>query len=68
MLKRDDIIKGEYLQDISLSKATDVDNLIGSNPTGEVSYTPNFIDIHEKRKSVKQWIAKNPTNEGKKQK
>lgn len=53
------LTQGQYLQDIEMSKATNVDNLIGSDPAGAVDYTPNFVDIHEKRKQVKQWLADN---------
>lgn len=53
------LTQGQYLLDIEMSKATNVDNLIGSDPSGPVTYTPNFIDIHEKRKQVKEWSLEN---------
>lgn len=52
------LTQGQYLQDIEMSKATNVDNLIGSDPAGAVNYTPNFVDIMEKRSQVKDWEAK----------
>ncbi|QLG73820.1 hypothetical protein HG535_0F03310 [Zygotorulaspora mrakii] len=42
----------QYLQDIDMSKANNVNNLTGKDPFGAITYTPNFIDIHKKRKHV----------------
>lgn len=53
------LTQGQYLLDIEMSKATNVDNLIGSDPSGPVTYTPNFVDIHEKRKQAKEWSLEN---------
>lgn len=50
--------QNEYLKDISLNKATNVDNLMGNDPTGEVTYTPSFIDIHAKRAEVQKFLNK----------
>ncbi|CCD22434.1 Emc5p NDAI_0A02760 [Naumovozyma dairenensis CBS 421] len=52
-------LKGDYLKEIALNKSTNTDNLIGAITTGEISYTPSFINIHEKRRIVKQWILEN---------
>lgn len=52
------LTQGQYLQDIEMSKATNVDNLIGSDPAGAVNYTPSFVDIIEKRSQAKEWEAK----------
>lgn len=51
--------QGQYLKHITLNNATDVDNLLDSDPTGDVSYTPNMIHIHEKRKIMDDWLKKN---------
>ncbi|SMN21147.1 similar to Saccharomyces cerevisiae YIL027C KRE27 Member of a transmembrane complex required for efficient folding of proteins in the ER [Maudiozyma saulgeensis] len=50
--------QGQYLKYITLNKATDRDNMINSDPTGDVSYTPNMVHIHEKRKQMRDWIQK----------
>ncbi|CAB4255741.1 similar to Saccharomyces cerevisiae YIL027C KRE27 Member of a transmembrane complex required for efficient folding of proteins in the ER [Maudiozyma barnettii] len=50
--------QGQYLKYITLNKATDRDNMINSDPTGDVSYTPNMVHIHEKRKLMRDWIQK----------
>lgn len=50
--------QGQYLKFISLNKATDSDNMMNSDPTGDVSYTPNMIHIHEKRKQMSDWLQK----------
>ncbi|QLL32279.1 hypothetical protein HG536_0C04480 [Torulaspora globosa] len=52
------LTQGQYLLDIEMSKATNVDNLIGSDPAGAVNFTPNFVDIIAKRSQVKEWEAK----------
>lgn len=52
------LTQGQYLEDIAMSKATNVDNLIGSDPAGAVNYTPSFVDIINKREQVRQHIAK----------
>ncbi|QLQ80538.1 hypothetical protein HG537_0D05390 [Torulaspora globosa] len=52
------LTQGQYLLDIEMSKATNVDNLIGSDPAGAVNFTPNFVDIIAKRTQVKEWEAK----------
>lgn len=52
------LTQGQYLLDIEMSKATNVDNLIGSDPAGAVNFTPNFVDIIAKRAQVKEWEAK----------
>ncbi|GMM55542.1 Emc5 protein [Maudiozyma humilis] len=50
--------QGQYLKHITLNKATNVDNLLDSDPTGDVSYTPNMVNIHEKRKIMDDWLKK----------
>ena len=50
------LTQGQYLEDIAMSKATNVDNLI--DPAGAVNYTPSFVDIINKREQVRQHIAK----------
>lgn len=46
----------EYLKEIDMNRATMTNNLIGSDPYGEITYTPNFVDVHAKRKELKQWL------------
>ncbi|KAL3240353.1 Emc5p RNJ42_03571 [Nakaseomyces bracarensis] len=46
----------EYLADIKLNKATNIDNLIGCDPNGEVSYAPSFVDVKAKREEVQKWM------------
>lgn len=52
------LTQGQYLEDITMRKATNVDNLIGSDPAGAVDYTPSFVDVIDKRAQVRQWAAK----------
>lgn len=52
------ITSSQYLKEIKLNKATNLDNLIGLNPTGNISNTPCIIDVHQKRKEFNDW-AKN---------
>lgn len=49
----------QYLKDISLSRANNVHNLIGNDPNGEVTFTPNFVDLQRKRKEISDWLADN---------
>ncbi|AJP39439.1 ER membrane protein complex subunit 5 [Saccharomyces cerevisiae] len=51
------ISQGNYLKEIALNKATNVDNLIGSNPNGEIIFTPSFVDVHMKRKICREWAS-----------
>lgn len=53
----------QYLQEIRMNKATNVDNLIGNDPYGEVNYTPNFINIHSKRAETRRWLEQNDKKE-----
>lgn len=46
----------QYLADIKLNKATNIDNLVGCDPNGEVSYTPSFVDVKAKRDEVQKWM------------
>ncbi|CCH60962.1 hypothetical protein TBLA_0D04660 [Henningerozyma blattae CBS 6284] len=55
--KNDEIItEGEYLSNIQMSKASNVDNLVGSDPTGYITYLPNMVDIQAKRKEVAEYL------------
>lgn len=47
----------EYLKDISLTRANNVHNLIGNDPNGEVTFTPNFVDLQRKRKEISEWLT-----------
>ena len=49
----------QYLKDISLSRANNVHNLIGDDPNGEVTFTPNFVDLQKKRKEISDWLTEN---------
>lgn len=49
----------QYLKDISLSRANNVHNLIGNDPNGGVTFTPNFVDLQRKRKEISDWLADN---------
>lgn len=53
---------GQYLKDISLSKANNVHNLIGNDPNGEVTFAPSFVDIQKKREAIAIWL-KNTSKE-----
>lgn len=53
------ISTGQYLKEIKLNKATSLDNLIGFNPTANVTNTPCLVDIHQKRKEFKEWLEEN---------
>ncbi|GCE98010.1 hypothetical protein ZYGM_004520 [Zygosaccharomyces mellis] len=53
----------QYLQEIRMNKATNIDNLIGNDPYGEVNYTPNFINIHAKRAETRSWLEQNDKKE-----
>lgn len=57
------ISEGNYLKEIALNKATNVDNLIGSNPNGEIVFTPSFVDVHAKRKLSREWASNNEKKE-----
>lgn len=57
--KLETLSQGQYLKYITLNKATIADNLMISDPTGDVSYTPNMVSIHEKRSIMKDWLQKN---------
>ncbi|CEP60624.1 Emc5p LALA0_S01e15236g [Lachancea lanzarotensis] len=50
LLKQDGV-----LQEISINKATNAKNLAGSNPYGEITNLPSFVDIHAKRAEVRRW-------------
>lgn len=50
----------QYLLDIKLNKSSNIDNLVGVDPNGEVSYTPSFVDIKEKREQVQKWLNEIP--------
>lgn len=49
----------QYLKDISLSKANNIHNLIGDDPNGEITFTPNFVDLQRKRKEISNWLNDN---------
>ena len=49
----------QYLKDISLSKANNIHNLIGDDPNGEITFTPNFVDLQRKRKEISDWLNDN---------
>ncbi|CAR28191.1 hypothetical protein ZYGR_0N06830 [Zygosaccharomyces rouxii] len=57
------ITLNHYLHEIRMNKATNVDNLIGNDPYGEINHTPNFIDIHAKREETKRWLEQNDKKE-----
>lgn len=55
--KASNVIKlNQYLKYISLNEASNVDNMMGRDLTGHVSYTPSMVGIHAKRKAVQDWI------------
>ncbi|CAL9730106.1 ER membrane protein complex subunit 5 [Monosporozyma unispora] len=54
---------GQYLKDISLSKANNVHNLIGNDPNGEVTFAPSFVDIQKKREEIALWLKDNTKEE-----
>lgn len=47
-----------FLQEINMNKATTVDNLIGNDPFGQIIYCPNFVNVHEKRRTVQEYLSK----------
>ena len=51
------LVRNQFLQDIDMSKANNVNNLIGRDPSGIVTYTPNFVDIHAKRKQIREELS-----------
>ena len=51
-----------YLRDIEFQKAVNVNNLVGSDPNGEVTYTPNLVDVCKKRQEYKDWEINNSKN------
>ncbi|EJS43305.1 kre27p [Saccharomyces arboricola H-6] len=57
------ISQGNYLKEIALNKATNVNNLVGSNPNGEVIFSPSFVDVHAKRKITREWASNNEKKE-----
>ncbi|CAI4064773.1 hypothetical protein SKDZ_09G1350 [Saccharomyces kudriavzevii ZP591] len=57
------ISQGNYLKEIALNKATNVDNLVGSNPNGDIIFSPSFVDIHAKRKLSREWASNNEKKE-----
>lgn len=57
--KGNDVITlNQYLKYISLNEASNVDNMMGRDLTGHVSYTPSMVGIHAKRKAVQDWIKR----------
>ncbi|CCE62296.1 hypothetical protein TPHA_0C01400 [Tetrapisispora phaffii CBS 4417] len=58
-LTRPTVITGEYLSDIRYRKATNVENLTGSNLEGQIIYTSNLTDVHQKRKECRDWMNEN---------
>lgn len=52
------LTQGQYLEDIGMDKATNVDNLIGNDPSGAINHTPSFVDVIAKREQTRQWASK----------
>ncbi|SCU83830.1 LAMI_0C04896g1_1 [Lachancea mirantina] len=50
------IKQNAYLQEISMNRATISNNLAGSDPYGDVTYMPNFVDVHARREQVRSWV------------
>ncbi|AET39414.1 Emc5p Ecym_4354 [Eremothecium cymbalariae DBVPG len=54
---RELLTQNQYLQEIQMNKATKKDNLIGNDPFGEFSCMPSFINIHRKRKEIRDYLS-----------
>ncbi|AMD20631.1 HDL113Cp [Eremothecium sinecaudum] len=50
--------QNQYLSEIQMTAATKKDNLIGSDAYGEFTFMPSFVDIHAKRKEIREYISR----------
>ncbi|CDF88099.1 related to ER membrane protein complex subunit 5 [Zygosaccharomyces bailii ISA1307] len=57
------ITLNQFLPDIQMNKATNVDNLIGNDPYGEINYTANFVDVHAKREQTRKLLQQTAKKE-----
>lgn len=57
------ITLNQYLKEVHMNKATNIDNLIGNDPYGEINHTPNFVNVHAKREETKRWLEQNNKKE-----